>query len=63
MSVKPSSVLDNIVAAWTTHVERQIEFSKFDDVLDLYKGWIDSNLIGQVKQIKSILGTVMDGIK
>jgi hypothetical protein len=37
----------------TTHVERQIEFSKFDDILDLYKGWVDSNLIGQVKQIKS----------
>ncbi|MDB5073284.1 MAG: hypothetical protein JWM87_4395 [Candidatus Eremiobacteraeota bacterium] len=34
------------------HVEHQIEFSRFDDLLDLYKGWIDSNHIGNVKQIK-----------
>lgn len=34
------------------HVERQIEFSRVDDLLDLYKGWIDSNEIGNVKQIK-----------
>jgi hypothetical protein len=36
----------------TAHIERQIEFSRFDEILDLYKGWIDSNLIGEVKNIK-----------
>jgi len=34
------------------YIERQIEFSRFDDLLNLYKGWIDSNELGQVKQIK-----------
>jgi hypothetical protein len=34
------------------HIERQIEFSRFDDLLDLYKGWMDSNDVGRVKQIK-----------
>lgn len=34
------------------HVERQIEFARFDDLLNLYKGWVDSNELGRVKQIK-----------
>jgi len=34
------------------HVERQIEFSRMDDLLDLYRGSIDSSDLGLLKQIK-----------
>ncbi len=34
------------------HVEHQLEFSRFDDLLELYKGWVDSEDIGRVRQIK-----------
>ncbi len=34
------------------HVEDEVEFSRFDDLLDLYKGWVDSADIGRVKQVK-----------
>jgi hypothetical protein len=34
------------------HVEHQLEFSKFDDLLELYKGSVDKDDIGRVRQIK-----------
>jgi hypothetical protein len=42
------------------HVEHQIELSPIDDLLDLYKGWIDSDEIGKVKQIKDYRNWVSD---
>jgi len=33
-------------------IEREIEFARFDELLDLYKGWLDPNHVGLIKQIK-----------
>ncbi|QTA78108.1 Uncharacterized protein dnl_03200 [Desulfonema limicola] len=33
-------------------IERDIEYRKTEDVLDMFKSYIDSDLIGQAKQIK-----------
>jgi hypothetical protein len=33
-------------------IQRAVEFTRFDDLLDVYKDWVDSNDIGNIKQIK-----------
>ena len=40
------------VAQLTARIEHQIEYSRIDDLVDLYKDWIDSETLGRVKQIK-----------
>lgn len=35
-----------------TKLTREVEYWRIDDVLDLYKGAVDPNLIGQAKQVK-----------
>lgn len=39
-------------AQLSARMEHLIEYSRVDDLLDLYKGWIDSAALGSVKQIK-----------
>lgn len=34
------------------YLTRQVEYARFDDLLDVYKKVVDSNLIGRAKQIK-----------
>jgi hypothetical protein len=33
--------------------ERAVERWRLEDLLDLYKGWVDSNALGTAKQVKS----------
>ncbi len=44
----PASFSDKLEA----HVKRQLEYSRFGQILDLYKTWIDGGTIDRVKEIK-----------
>jgi hypothetical protein len=47
-----SSTMPPFDAKFAVHIDRQIEFSRFGELIDLYKGWVDSAMLGRVKQIK-----------
>lgn len=60
-------VIEHVTASWTQaenrpepfalrlreKAGREIERWRLDDLLDLYKGWIDSHTLGTAKQVKS----------
>jgi hypothetical protein len=48
-SSMPAAFADRLRAKASAEIERW----RFDEVLDLYKGWIDSNELGVAKQIKA----------
>lgn len=59
-------IVEHVTASWPRHIARPLAFEarlhdkarreierwRFEDLLDLYKGWVDSDALGHVKQLK-----------
>jgi hypothetical protein len=42
----------SFVPKLTERIERQVEFTRFDELLGLYKGWLNQNDLDHIKEIK-----------
>lgn len=47
------------VSALNGKLAREIEWWRFDEILDLLKSFVDGNLIGQVRQIKQLRDSIV----
>lgn len=52
ITIAASGAPASFVPKLTERIEHEVEFTKFDDLLDLYKGWLTPNDVGNIKQIK-----------